>query len=223
MNSTWSYIQNIHASFNNPSGIVSPHQQNVMINVSAIVTVVSLAISHKELKSSCDTGETIARDAREAQWEERESWESWLICNISSSCTYVLSISEVRHYLHVCITCGGCNDCNYYAIRIWNCQCKWEWNCGRVQGGSTMSLLSLWVTNWLLISQVATNSCCAPRSAPRCCLLTAACAGHMWCASHVRLAAGVEEGRGPGRGDPPEARWADCGKYINEASALGIR
>lgn len=49
-----------------------------MINVSAIVAVVSLAISHKELKSSCDTGETIARDARETQREERKRWSCGL-------------------------------------------------------------------------------------------------------------------------------------------------
>lgn len=58
-----------------------------MINVGAIVTVVSLAISHKELKSSCDTHAKLLLD-EQAKGGRRER-ESWLICNISSTCTYV--------------------------------------------------------------------------------------------------------------------------------------
>lgn len=71
-----------------------------MINVSAIVTVVSLAISHKELKSSCDTGETIARDAREAQREERKRWSHGLS---AISVVVVHMFYQYRKYDTICM------------------------------------------------------------------------------------------------------------------------
>lgn len=72
---------------------------NVMINVSAIVTVVSLAISHKELKSSCDTDETIARDARGAG-EERKRWSHSLS---AISVVVVHMFHQYRKYDTICM------------------------------------------------------------------------------------------------------------------------
>lgn len=97
----------MHTSCNNPSGIVSPHQYIAMINVGAIVTVVSLAISHKELKSSCDTHAKLLLDEQEGG--ERGS-NGLSVISVVLVHMFV-SISEVRHYLHVRITCGCCN-CN---------------------------------------------------------------------------------------------------------------
>lgn len=120
-----------------------------------------------------------------------------------------VSISEVRHYLHVRITCGCCN-CNSqwsnYLLRnspfeVANAsesgtvaECKGTVTLGDELAGHKSSGLKLVL-------------CPSPL------LPLTACAGHMWRASHVRYSRWGREGEG--EGDPPEARWADCG-WVNK-------
>lgn len=120
-----------------------------------------------------------------------------------------VSISEVRHYLHVRITCGCCN-CNSqwsnYLLRnspfeVTNAsesgtvaECKGTVTLGDELAGHKSSGRKLVL-------------CLSPL------LPLTACAGHMWRASHVRYSRWGREGEG--EGDPPEARWADCG-WVNK-------
>lgn len=153
------------------------------------------------------TCETIARWAR-----GRRERESWLICNISSTCTYVrinigsTTLFACAHHVRLLQLQQSVEQLLTTQFPIRSCQCKWEWNCGRVGKGVVT-----------LGDELAGHKSSGRKLVlcPSPLLPLTACAGHMWRASHVRYSRWGREGEGEGEGDPPEARWADCG-WVNK-------